>query len=324
MKRFVCACSLALTAAAHAQLDLSNYSLALTVDLAPILIEASAITYNWENGRLYIIPDNFNTLAECTLSGSIISQMTMTGFEDTEGLTYIGSGQFVLAEERQQRLYRFAYSPGGTLVRSVLPGASLGTPGGNDGIEGVCFEPATGVYFAVKEKTPPRAMRATVNFVAQTATGVDLFDPAILGVLDLADLAVLSHIPSLIGTDDQDNLLVLSQASASVLEVSRTGVIRSQLNLSGISATAEGITIDPQRNIYICDETPRLYVFKPCYANCDGSTIAPRLNSNDFACFLNRFAADDPIANCDSSSTAPLLNSLDFSCFLAKFAAGCP
>lgn len=44
----------------------------------------------------------------------------------------------------------------------------------------------------------------------------------------------------------------------------------------------------------------------------------------DLACFLNRFAVDDPIANCDSSSTAPLLNSLDFSCLSAKFAAGCP
>src|ERR1043165_9729353 len=25
----------------------------------------------------------------------------------------------------------------------------------------------------------------------------------------------------------------------------------------------------------------------PCYANCDGSTVLPRLNANDFACFLN-------------------------------------
>ena len=61
----------------------------------------------------------------------------------------------------------------------------------------------------------------------------------------------------------------------------------------------------------------------PCYANCDGSTITPCLNVNDFACFLNRYAAGDPYANCDGSTTPPVLNVLDFSCFLNQYAAGC-
>jgi hypothetical protein len=60
-----------------------------------------------------------------------------------------------------------------------------------------------------------------------------------------------------------------------------------------------------------------------CYANCDGSTTAPVLDVNDFACFLNRFAAGDPYANCDRSTTPPALNILDFTCFLNRFAAGC-
>jgi hypothetical protein len=62
---------------------------------------------------------------------------------------------------------------------------------------------------------------------------------------------------------------------------------------------------------------------EPCYANCDGSTTAPALNVQDFACFLNRFAAGDSYANCDSSTTPPVLNVQDFGCFLNRFAAGC-
>ena len=61
-----------------------------------------------------------------------------------------------------------------------------------------------------------------------------------------------------------------------------------------------------------------------CYANCDGSTVAPALNVNDFICFLTRFAAGDTYANCDHSITPPVLNVLDFGCFLNQFAAGCP
>jgi hypothetical protein len=61
-----------------------------------------------------------------------------------------------------------------------------------------------------------------------------------------------------------------------------------------------------------------------CYANCDGSTIAPVLNVLDFNCFLNRFSSGDSYANCDGSTIAPALNVLDFNCFLNRFSAGCP
>jgi probable HAF family extracellular repeat protein len=61
-----------------------------------------------------------------------------------------------------------------------------------------------------------------------------------------------------------------------------------------------------------------------CYANCDGSTSTPILNVNDFACFLDRFAAGDAHANCDGSTMPPALNVLDLACFLNQFATGCP
>lgn len=58
-------------------------------------------------------------------------------------------------------------------------------------------------------------------------------------------------------------------------------------------------------------------------ANCDGSTAPPRLNANDFQCFLNRFAAGESSANCDGSTSPPTLNANDFQCFLNLFAGGC-
>jgi hypothetical protein len=60
-----------------------------------------------------------------------------------------------------------------------------------------------------------------------------------------------------------------------------------------------------------------------CYANCDGSTVEPRLNVDDFICFINRFARRDPYANCDQSTVAPAINVEDFLCFINRFAAGC-
>ncbi len=60
-----------------------------------------------------------------------------------------------------------------------------------------------------------------------------------------------------------------------------------------------------------------------CYVNCDNSTAAPVINTNDFQCFLNRFAEQNCYANCDGSTSPPLLNANDFQCFLNRYAAGC-
>jgi hypothetical protein len=70
----------------------------------------------------------------------------------------------------------------------------------------------------------------------------------------------------------------------------------------------------------------------PCYPNCDGSTVEPILNVDDFTCFINEFAAASALpheqqvehyANCDQSTIAPVLNVDDFTCFINRFAAGC-
>jgi hypothetical protein len=77
----------------------------------------------------------------------------------------------------------------------------------------------------------------------------------------------------------------------------------------------------------LADGAPSSYLARwrcgPCAANCDGSTILPVLNVNDFVCFLNRFSSGDPRANCDGSTTPPVLNVNDFICFQTGFAQGC-
>jgi probable HAF family extracellular repeat protein len=85
-------------------------------------------------------------------------------------------------------------------------------------------------------------------------------------------------------------------------------------NLGSIAANAQ-TQVDVQAFL--------LRLGSSCYANCDQSTTPPVLNVQDFACFLNQFAAGDTAANCDGSTTPPVLNVQDFSCFLNRFAAGC-
>ncbi len=96
-----------------------------------------------------------------------------------------------------------------------------------------------------------------------------------------------------------------------------------------IELPINNFVLPPDQIAPVCLETwPAFLVlanhFTPCYANCDGSSIAPVLTANDFQCFLNRFAAADSWANCDASTAAPTLTANDFQCFLNSFAQGCP
>jgi hypothetical protein len=57
-----------------------------------------------------------------------------------------------------------------------------------------------------------------------------------------------------------------------------------------------------------------------CYADCDNSLSSPRVNVDDFTCFINRYAIGDPYVDCNGDGLRTIA---DFHCFLARFAEGC-
>ena len=142
---------LACTTAAHAaitKLDLANYQLASRFDLpGDSASESSAITYNFDSGNLFVLGDEGDAIVEVTTAGAVVSTMALSGFDDTEGLTYIGNGQFVLVEERLQDAYRLTYTANGNVARSSLAAVSIGSTIGNSGLEGVSFERTTGDFY---------------------------------------------------------------------------------------------------------------------------------------------------------------------------------
>ncbi len=277
--------TLAINAAAPGAMtvDLSKYQLTATHMLPPIAAsEASAVTYNWDTGTLFVIGDEGEAIVEVSTTGQQLSTMTLTGFEDTEGLTYMGGGTFAIAEERIQDLVELDYLAGGAIDFNNLETVSIGPTVGNIGLEGVSFDPTTGNFIMVKEKFPQRVMEADVDFSDESANVWDLFDPT-LGLADLSDVQALSIVPGMKGGPDEQNLLIFSQESAMLLEVTRSGIIESSFDFNGIATNAEGVTIGYDGTIYIVGEVPALYVLQPIPAPaslalfaCAGLTAAGR------------------------------------------------
>jgi uncharacterized protein YjiK len=288
-------------------IDLSNYVRVGRFDLpeptrspAPpnslLAQEASSVTYDWDTDTLFVVGDGGTSVVQVTKTGQLIDSMTLapggspqgTTFYDTEGLTYIGGGQFVMTEERDRQIVKFTYAAGSTLTRAQTQTVKLGTTIGNIGLEGVANDPYSGGFVLVKEKQPESIFQTGVDWNAGTASNgspttdesTNLFDPTLLGVNDLSDVFSLSNLSTLTGPETS-HLLVISQESGKILNVDRSGNVSSSLTieedasdtLSVVDMTMEGVTVDNDGTVYVVNENgggdvnhPQLWVYKPTNA----------------------------------------------------------
>ncbi len=293
------------TSAQVTQVNLANYVRIGRYDLpeptrttAPpnslLAQEVSAVTYNWDTQTLFVVGDGSTSIVQVTTTGQLINSMTLapgsspqgTDFYDTEGLTYIGNGQFVLSEERDRQAVLFTYVAGTTLTRSATQTVKLGTTVGNIGNEGISYDPMTSGYVVVKETQPQGVFQTGINFNTGTATNgspttvnpTNLFDPALTNLLDFADVFALSNLPSLTAQSDYSHLLILSQESGKIINIDRSGNIFSSLTivsdpgnpLSVPDQQHEGLTMDRNGVLYVVSENgggdfdhPQLWVYAP-------------------------------------------------------------
>lgn len=282
-RSFVAALCLIAPLAAHATLNLGNYSVAGNYALDVLNgtnggisgLEASAVAYARDRGTLFFVGDEGTGVVEISKTGQTLGYMNFdwsgTGSKkhDTEGLTYVGNGQLVVSEERLFDAYQFGYVNGGT-ASLVNAGVSISNDDvGNSGLEGIAYDPRDGSFVAVKQEDPENILAGTLSFGANlsgTANMSQLFDPTLLALATLSDVETLGGVDALLGTPDADNLLLLSLGSNLLVEATRSGQILSSFDLSpfNIHTAIEGVTIDENGTIYLVAEQEQ-----------DGSTADP-------------------------------------------------
>ncbi|MBT9522933.1 MAG: SdiA-regulated domain-containing protein, partial [Dechloromonas sp.] len=228
-------------------------------------LEASAVTYAQDRGSLFFVGDEGTGVIEISRTGQTLGYMNFnwanTGStkHDTEGLTYLGGGVLVVGEERLYDAYRFSYAAGGTAALANSSVSISNATVGNSGMEGISYDARNGGSFVtVKQEGPEDILGGTLSFASGggVANMTQLFNPSSLGLATLSDVQTLSGVNSLVGTTAADNLLILSLGSNTLLEVTRSGVIKSSLDLAGIVPhnAIEGVTIDEKGVIYLVAE----------------------------------------------------------------------
>ena len=242
--------------------------------------EASGIAFNWDSRTLLVTNDEeendgSSRFGEYNLSGGKVATVVLDGCLslgsaqcDPEGITYIGNGQYVVAEERYQDIALISQigASGGVKTFTAYtdaPTISVGENAGNSGLEGIAFDRATGDFYGVKETSPQTVYKISdADFGSETATVTTLFDPLTLGLDRLSDIAVLSN-GLFAAAPFRDNLLILSARSFLLVEVTKTGTLVGQYDLSGFRSLVdptnaggkfEGLTLDDRGNIYLVSD----------------------------------------------------------------------
>ncbi|EGG99386.1 hypothetical protein imdm_1172 [gamma proteobacterium IMCC2047] len=214
-----------------------------------------------------MVVNNPEKVIELSLDGNVLRTITLTGFEDTEGVAHVEGDKFIILEERRSAVnFVTINSNTRNINKSETSNFALNiftNSEKNLRLEGVSIDHATGDIYLVKEKSP-RALYK-ISGLLNNAADVNISIP-----WDIE--AVNSSINDLSGVFFEPNsrrLLVLSHESFSLSEFglagqhfSRMKLKRSNHALLDSIPQAEGVTLAADGSLYIVSEPNLLYRFK--------------------------------------------------------------
>lgn len=242
----------------------------VVIDAKPIdpdLTNLSGVTYDYDNDRLLAVT-NKGPMQLLTMdkNGTISGRYPLIGFDDTEGLAYLGNGRVALCDDELQQLdiITLPTQPRPILAEEAEFIALLINPDSNNkGFEGVTYDPVHDRLFAIKERNPRQLFEVSgvMRSIDQGRLQIKITDR-----IDWVEHNVFARDLSDGYYDPRTgNLLLLSDQSRSITELDRDGrfvSFRSLLGgISGLRHSApqpEGITMDRDGNLYVVSE-PNLF-----------------------------------------------------------------
>lgn len=230
--------------------------------------DVSALTYDPLRKSLFTVTNKNAELVELPLDGRIVRRIALVGFGDAEAVEFIEANTYVIADEREQRLFKVRLDDN-TQVLNAREAEQL-TLGihlrGNKGFEGLAYDSVGKRLFVAKERDPmliyevrgfPQdnpQMPSAIHVVTNARRDARLF------VRDLSSLQF---------DERSGHLLALSDESRLLLELDIDGRPISTLSLKkgrhGLKKTvpqAEGVAMDDEGTLYVVSEPNLFYVFK--------------------------------------------------------------
>lgn len=241
------------------------------VDLEAIQIKGvksnlSGLTWNHDTNTLFAIVNRPPQIVELSTTGDVIRCIQLVGFRDTEAIEYIGNNNYIVCDERDQKIINIIIDEHTTLIdANGAPQITLGNgTAGNAGLEGLAWSQASRKLYAAKEYNPVRIYEVT-GFPLVTHNELNI---NVSCNVDRDNRLFMNDVSGLYFNNQYQHLLVLSDESKIIIEIDIKGNPISSLSLiAGADLSrpvpqAEGIAMDDQGNLYLVSEPNLFYCFK--------------------------------------------------------------
>ncbi|EGF4598347.1 YjiK family protein [Salmonella enterica subsp. enterica serovar Agama] len=239
-------------------LALSSYKAVIQQKtVAGVKSNLSGLTYSAEDRMLFAVINNPPELVWLTTEGQLIGRMPLQGIHDPESIAWSGGNQFQIGSEKDGAVYKTQVD----IQRGTMQIISMVKLEGydkakNKGLEGTAWDAKNERLYAAKERKP-----IMIKEVEMSKNGITRALPSAI-TASVSDVSGLEyHAPT-------DSLLVLSDESKMILEVSSEWRVRDRLFLtaewSGLRddiPQPEGIAMDNENNLYIVSEPNLFYKF---------------------------------------------------------------
>lgn len=239
-------------------LALSSYKAVIQQKpVAAVKSNLSGLTYSAEDRMLFAVINNPPELVWLTTEGQLVGRMPLQGIHDPESIAWSGGNQFLIGSEKDGAVYKTQVD----IQRGAMQIISTVKLEGydkakNKGLEGTAWDAKNERLYAAKERKP-----IVIKQVEMSKNGITR-------VLPSAITASVSDVSGLEYYAPTDSLLVLSDESKMILEVSSEWRVRDRLFLtaewSGLREDIpqpEGIAMDNENNLYIVSEPNLFYKF---------------------------------------------------------------
>ncbi|SDI34740.1 Uncharacterized protein YjiK [Pseudomonas flavescens] len=228
----------------------------------------SGLSYDDQRDQLWAVLNNPEELLAMSKDGEVLARYPLSGFSDVEGVTYLGDGMLLLAEEREHALVVVPVPErAGALFREDYRALTLGIQrDGNQGFEGVGYDRTRDRLFVIKEHSPMKLYEIR-GFKA--SVGGDFG----LEVIDhddwIRDSVFASDLSSVHFDEHTGHLALLSDESKRIMELDADngeliGFRTLDSDFAGLGKAVpqgEGMTFDDQGNLYIVSEPNLFYRF---------------------------------------------------------------
>lgn len=239
-------------------LALSSYKAVIQQKpVAGVESNLSGLTYSAEDRMLFAVINNPPELVWLTTEGQLVGRMPLQGIHDPESIAWSGGNQFQIGSEKDGAVYKTQVD----IQRGTMQIISMVKLEGydkakNKGLEGTAWDAKNERLYAAKERKP-----IMIKEVEMSKNGITRALPSAI-TASVSDVSGLEyHAPT-------NSLLVLSDESKMILEVSSEWRVRDRLFLtaewSGFRddiPQPEGIAMDNENNLYIVSEPNLFYKF---------------------------------------------------------------